>query len=264
MENKNTEIDLIELFIKIALYIKKYIWIFAVAIILAVVVSVIKKMNVKETYTSSMLLKVQNVNDEVINEKVINIYQKPEKKNYAELITRIINTADILNSNKNIDELAKRMQVDKNILENVISINANNKNLKGEPISDFVTITVTAKQTDVFSKIEKGLINYINTNTFIKEKYQNDSVFYTSIIKEIDKKIDEAESYDNFLLKEKLKLKLHKLNIVELVEGFYVPTPQSYCLKKALATNLLIFIFLSFLIIGAIFFNKKIKEYKKK
>jgi len=116
--NNNKEIDLIEFFIKILFYTKKYKWIFIVAIVLAIGLSIYKTNSQMVSYTSSMLLKVNDNNENKIQNTNISfkIYQKNTEQNSGELISKVINSAETYRINDNINTLINRMKQKKKIL----------------------------------------------------------------------------------------------------------------------------------------------------
>lgn len=265
MENKNTEIDLLELFFKILFYVKKYYWIFVVAIVLAIILSIFNSYFYKETYTSSILLKVNEGDKHLQFEKNINIFQKDEAEtNYGELITRIIKTAETYRANGNFDVLSERMAVNVNTLNKIISIDVENNNLEEKPVSNYLTISVKSSDKKIFSNLGEGFINFINSNRFVKSKYEKDTKFLKDLKDEIDKKLslNDKQSEDDIITKEKILLNLKNAKLVEIVEDFYSPKPSSYNIKKALAINIFISIFLSLLVVLVLVLNKKMKDYK--
>jgi len=257
MENRNTEIDLLELIAKLFIYIKKYFWIFIVAIILAIVFSFVKNKMYTKTYTSSMLLRVNDENKQLLDYREIIFFPKDDNtKKMGELVTRIINTSEILRSNGNYQILANRMNINLELIKDINSIDAENNDFEEK----LITITVSANNVDLFKNTEDGFVNFINSNQFVKAKKLRDSVFFTDLINNINNQ--DVLSKEDLILKEKLILSLKQINIVEKVEGFYKPISNKFNLKKVLFINIFVSLFASLFIIIFIVFVGKLKEYK--
>ena len=290
MENNKNEIDLIELFIKIYLYLRKYAWIILIAIIIGVVFSVVKSKFQKPVYTSSMIIETKTENN-YMYAMTFKEFQERFEKNPGELIVKIINSANDLRRNGNIQVLADRMGLTTEKIQQISSISANYNYTKGEPISDYVTIIATTNNPDIFKPLNAGIINYINNNNYIKNIYIADSVLLTDIISKVNVKIIELDSLQKQLinedikkldisllggksyimqsiqlvtLKEKLKIELSNLDQVKIVEDFYIPNPTKRSYKSGLIANISIFIFIGLMIIFFIILNKKAMQYKKK
>lgn len=289
MERNRNEIDLIELLIKIYLYIKRYLWIFLIAIAIAIIFTILKSILQKPVYTSSMVIETKNENDFMYALTFREIQQRFEK-NPGELIVKIINSANNLIQNGNIEVLANRMGITSEQAEQINSVSASYKYTKGEAISNYVTINVSSSDKIIFKDLNTGIKNYINNNTFIKNKYLSDSIFLSNIIKKLDKKIIELDSLQNkflkegivsdmfiykensfFLenimltsLKEKFIEELNNLDQINIVENFYIPIKKSAFNKNDYIINIAVFIFLSFIIIFIIIINTKANHYKNK
>ena len=288
MENRN-EIDLIELLIKIYLYLKRYVWIFLIAIAIAIIFTILKSTFQKPVYTSSMVIETKSENDFMYALTFREIQQRFEK-NPGELIVKIINSANNLIQNGNIEVLANRMGITTEEAIQINSVSASYKYTKGEAVSNYVTINVSSSNKIIFKDLNTGIKNYINNNTFIKNKYSSDSIFLSNIIKKVDKKIIELDSLQNkflkdgivsdmfifkessfFLenimltsLKEKFIEELNNLDQINIVENFYIPQKKSPFNKNDFIINIAVFIFLSFIIIFIIIINTKANHYKNK
>jgi len=268
MEKNNTEIELFELFVKTLFYFKKYFWIFIVAIVLSVSFTFINSKMYNETFISSMLLKVNEGDKhlQIEKETTINSFHENENKtNYGELITRIINTAEILRANRNFELLAKRMNVDAKVLNKIISISVQNNNLENKPVSNYVTITVTSTNKNVFQNLETGFVNFISSNKFVKSKFERDTKFLNDLKNQIERRQEISNNNlikEDIIINEKILLNLKQANLVELVEEFYLPNPSKYYFKKAILINVFISLFLAIFIVFLLVISKKMKDYK--
>ncbi|MCF6365102.1 MAG: hypothetical protein L3J35_02760 [Bacteroidales bacterium] len=288
MSNKN-EIDLIELLIKVYLYLKKYIWVLIIAISIGVIFTVIKSKSRKATYISSMVLKTKSENDFMYT-FTFREFQNRFQKNPGELIVKIISSANELRKNGNLKALSKRMELTEEQVKKISSITASYNNKKGEAISNLVTINAVSTNKDVYKYLSNGIINYINNNSYINEKNKSDSIFLKQVIAKIDIKINELDSLqtkfmrsgnvkDIFIykqnsffaenimlssLKEKLIKELSGTKQTQIIEGFYLPKPTKKSIKSALIINVAIFVFIALFIIFFLIINKKAKQYIKK
>jgi hypothetical protein len=287
MTHSKNEIDLIELSIKIFIYLKKYFWIFALAIILGIAYSMITAKSVI-FYESEMLIKTRSENNFMyavtLKELNTNIEENP-----GELIVKIIESLNKNIENKNIELLEQKTGLNEKQLKQITSIEAFHQYIKGEAVSNFVTVKVTGRNIDAFSGLSGGIIKYINTNSYILEKRKNDSLFLADIIQKLNLKIAELDKLqENFIknnsinnietykdnsfftenimlssLKEKLIYEQSQLNQTELIEDFFLPVEKTNASKKSILINVFIFLFLSFIVVFFLILNKKAKEYQK-
>lgn len=285
MDNKN-EIDLVELLIKVYLYLKKYIWILLLAVSIGIIYTLIKSNFQKDTYTSSMLLETKSENN-YMYAVTFKEFQNRFETNPGELIIKIINSANELRKNGNLKVLAKRMELTEEQVKGISSIQSIYQYKRGEAISNLVTINASSSDKEVFNFLSSGIINYINNNKYITDKNKSDSIFLTEVINKIDKKIKEIDSLqtkslntnnvtnifiyqENSLFSESImlnslreKLEKERMNIkqVQLVEDFYIPNPSKNNIKFNLIVNIAIFTFIGFLIIFFLILNKKANIY---
>ncbi len=289
MENNKNEIDLLELLIKLYLYLKKYWWIFGIALIFGIVFTFIKYKTVNKLYKSSMIMSAKSDND-YMYALTFKEFSKRYEKNPAELIIGIINQVNELVKSDNLDILAHKMNVKPSELSGLKSISSEYKTEKGEAPSNMVKITAVSGNKKVFNILGKGFEFLINNNPYVKSEISDDSVMLTNIIRKIEIKSKELDSLqtkflkngkindliifkDNSFfgesvmlesLKEKLIKELQNIKKVKTVEDFYMPKFTTESIAKALVINVLIFLFLGFIIVFFIVFNKKAKEFEKK
>ena len=163
------------------------------------------------------------------------------------------------------------------------------KTEKGEAHGNIVKINATSSNQDVYNNLGNGIEYLINNNAYVKSQISEDSLMLINIIRKIDIKSKELDSMlskllkngksndliifkDNSFfgesvmlasLKEKLIKKLQNLDQVKIVEDFYVPESKTGSIKTALILNSIIFLFLGFIIIFFIVFNKKAKTFNQ-
>jgi len=134
-----------------------------------------------------------------------------------------------------------------------------------------------------------GIINYINNNNYIKNKYKKDSILIQELIAQTDKKINDLEEYsaqkfdknnNDFVImndnsvygesvhlmayKQKLVQELNSLKTATIIEDFYIPnSPIITSSTKVIIMYSVIFFILSILLVLLLIINKKAKEYVK-
>jgi len=288
MENNRNEIDLLELLIKIYLYLKKYWWILLLSVSAGIIFTFVKKSSSVKTYNSSMIISAKQ-NDNYMYAVTFKEFSKRYEKNPAEVITGIINQTDGLIKSKNFDVLAKKMNLKPDDIKGLKSISSDYKIEKGEAPGNIVKIKASANNKDVFINLGKGIEYLINNNKYVKANISKDSVMLVNIIQKIDIKLKELDSLQSkFLkdgkfsdliifkdnsffgesvmlvsLKEKLNKELQNLKQAEIVEDFYIPQPEVVSLKMSVIINVIVFLFIGFMIIIFILFNKKAKSFEQ-
>jgi hypothetical protein len=290
MENNKNEIDLMELLIKIYLYLKKYWWIMLIGIVTGIVFTFAFGKSDSITYRSSMIISAKPDKDymyAITFKEFSNRYEK----NPAEAIVGIIDQAEGLIKDGDINRLAEKMNLSVSDLKGLKSISSEYKIEKGEAPGNIVNIFATSVNRDVYNKLGKGIVYLINHNTYVQNKNSEDSLMLLNMVKQIDVKLKELDSLqtkflkngkindliifkDNSFfgesvmlnsLKEKLKNELQNIEEAKIVEDFYLPKPkpETKSIKIPLLINIVIFLFLSILLIFFIIFNKKAKLFEQ-
>jgi hypothetical protein len=288
MEKNRNEIDLIELFFKFYLILKKYIWILLIPLAVGIIFTIIKFYTKSPVYSSSMIVKAQP-DEDFMYAITLKEFQNKYDKNPVEVIEKIIKEASDYRSNGNIDILAKRMNLPVEKARQILSLSTSYRYEKGEAYSNLITINVKTANAELFKDLNAGIINYINNNPYIKNKNHSDSIQLSNIISKIDYKIKELDSIQKQLLnkgiyqsnitivgeysmfaetvqltalKEKLNIHLKDLNRVQVVEEFYIPGSEDKSFKRDLIINEIICLLLGLVIILFIVINKKANSYK--
>lgn len=286
-KHKENEIDLLELFIKIYLILKKYWWIFLISVIVGIAAAFVQSVNSADSYKSSMIISVKPEND-YMYAFTFREFNKRYEKNPAELIVEIINQANELIENDNIGRLAKKMNFNEKQLQGLKTISSEHKTKKGEAPAEIVKINVVSTNKKIFNNLGKGLEFLINNNAYVKTRNYEDSLMLLKMITQIDIKSKELDSLqtkflkngkinDFFIfkqgsffgesvmlssLKEKLNNEIHNLKQVKVIEDFYIPKASKKSFSKKALTYVLLLFILSVIIIIIIIFNKKAKQYQ--
>ena len=286
--NTKNEIDLIETFLKIYIYLRKYFWIFIIAVSAGILFTIVKNVLSGSNYHSSMIIETKTKSN-YMYAITFEEFQDRFEKNPGELILKVLNSANSLIENNNFTILAERMGLTEDQTEQIISINAQYKYIKEEPVSNFITIYANTKNPNLFNPLNNAIVNYINNNKYIKELYITDSIFLSKVISEIDIKIKELDSLQNQIMNDnleksnitimgnasfmtesiqlvsmrgKLQSELNNLEKVNIVEDFYIPKKSSFFKIKEMIINIFIFILISFFVLLLIIINKKALKYK--
>ncbi len=287
MQNNNNEIDIIELILKIYIYTKKYILVFAIAIILGAIVGFFKNKTTTTRYKSEMIIISKIQND--LSYKTMARTRKNIDVGDNDVIVNIIKAFQQKLSNKNYVFLSKQTKLTELELKNITTISAKIIEDDNSADFDYLSINVNSTKPDVYKNLSLGIINYINNNNYIKNKYKKDSILIQELIAQTDKKINDLEEYsaqkfdknnNDFVImndnsvygesvhlmayKQKLVQELNSLKTATIIEDFYIPnSPIITSSTKVIIMYSVIFFILSILLVLLLIINKKAKEYVK-
>ena len=261
---KTNEIDLIEIFVKIFLFFKRYKYLFLIGIILGILISFLKISLETKYYTSHITVESNQ------KEALISIIESAnELKDYSLLLKDFKFDTETSNKIKEIE--IKRLFYGEG-------------EKKGEFGSFKVYFTVT--DTSVFKNIEEGLMYYTNNNEYFKELNKLYYLQRIELIKKYEEEINELDSLrktgngkslilskdaeTNFeiinLFKEKQgeELALKVSRPLTIVKSFEPARVQSNSKTKSFAIIIGISFFLSFILATLFESNSFAKKYYKK
>jgi len=230
------EIDLLELLARIVISIKSNFKLFVGAFIIGSLLGLAYYQLVPKTFESRML-----ISSEILTESY--------SKAIAEDLNKLINEKNIetLSSKLNLtptEALALGKLEVKNAIEKADGRKEEEKN--------YLTITCQTRDNSIWPAVQSGLINFFETNTYVKIRVEQRKKYYTQVIEKIDKELVDLNDLksritnsqvtqsnkDNLILfdpttvntkvldlnKEKINLQnsLETVNSVQLVEGFTV------------------------------------------
>jgi hypothetical protein len=256
-ENRNQatpsdEIDLLELLARIVLTIKNNYTLIIGAFLIGAVLGVGYTQIVPKTYESSML-----VSTDILNQSI--------SKTLVEDINKLIGEGNLgtLSNKLNLSEREASTLGKLEIKSTVEKSDGITKEAK-----NYLTITCQVRDNTIWPNLQRGLLNYLESNEYVKIRVDQNRKYYNQIIEKIDKElIDLVElkitinsgkisqtGKDNLVLfdpttvnskilelnKEKIKLQnaLETVNKFQLVDGFIVfEKPVSPQLSVSLAAG---------------------------
>ncbi|HNV29067.1 MAG TPA: hypothetical protein PKJ83_08025 [Cyclobacteriaceae bacterium] len=259
------EIDLLELLARVVISIKSNIKLIVGAFLVGSLLGLAYYQFVPKSYESRML-----VSSEILTESY--------SKTIAEDLNKLIKERNIesLSAKLNLtpaDALALGKLEVKNAIEKADG--------RKEEEKTYLTITCQASDNSIWPGLQSGLINFFETNDYVKIRVEQRKKYYTQVIEKIDKELVDLNelksritngeitqsSKDNLILfdpttvntkildlnKEKINLQnsLETVNSIQLVEGFTVfEKPVSPKLSISLSAGASFGLFIVALILG--------------
>ncbi len=230
------EIDLAELLAKIVIGVKNNIKIILGAFILGTIIGLAYYQLVPKIYESRML-----ISSEILTESY--------SKNMVSDLNKLIDE-------KNPGAISSKLQLSENQSNALEEIEIKSSIEKSEFIKEqeknFLTIICQSEDNTIWPDLQQGLINYLESNEFVKTRVEQRKKYITQIIEKIDKELIDLNvlkeriangqitqsGKDNLVLfdpttvnskilelnKEKINLQnsLETVNSIQLVEGFTV------------------------------------------
>lgn len=287
-ENRN-EIDLIELVVRIYIYLKKYMWLLIIFMAAAIIYSFVSHKFLAKSYKSEMILSVKQDNDYMY----AFTFQDPKhqrSERYCVIIEKLINTLSNRLEAQNYQELSDELNMDVELLKNISSLEGSFTSKDKTESFKLFSVEVYSKSNELFETLGNKLETYLNNNKHIKEQKHSDSIILTSLIHKTNQELKELDSIQSVLLqnkwnksdivfyqnlsyatetiklqalKEKLSMELNSLDKVEIIDDFYKPIKNESSLVKQLLYSVFIAFILSILLIFIIVLNKRAKDYLK-
>jgi len=194
MENQNTEIDIIELLVKIVKFTKQYFMFLIIFIVIGIIIGFVatKKQTV---YTSEMIATTDLFIDHY-SEKQNKIISEKAPQIISEKAPQIIiETINFLNKTNIAKELSFENKIS-NISASIIN------NEKKEPTENFKISIVLSKKADL-SILDEKINSYLSENKYIKSKLEEKKSQNTAILESLNSKILEIDSLQNFIINKK-------------------------------------------------------------
>jgi len=230
------EIDLAELLAKIVIGVKNNIKLILGAFILGTIIGLAYYQLVPKIYESRML-----ISSDILTESY--------SKNMVSDLNKLIDE-------KNPGAISSKLQLSENQSNALEEIEIKSSIEKSEFIKEqeknFLTINCQSEDNTIWPDLQQGLINYLESNEFVKTRVEQRKKYITQIIEKIDKELIDLNvlkeriangqitqsGKDNLVLfdpttvnskilelnKEKINLQnsLETVNSIQLVEGFTV------------------------------------------
>jgi len=250
--SNSDEIDLVELLAKIVIGIKNNIKLIIGAFIIGTIIGLAYYQLVPEIYESKML-----ISSDILTES------------YSKIMVSDLNK---LIDEKNPGAISSKLQLSENQSNSLEEIEIKSSIDKSEFIKEqektYLTIICKSKDNSIWPDLQKSLINFFESNDFVKTRVEHRRKYITQIIEKIDKELIDLNELkarivngqitqsgkDNLVLfdpttvnskilelnKEKINLQnsLETVNSIQLVEGFTVfEKPVSPKLSISLAAG---------------------------
>ena len=187
MNEHNSEIDLIELLVKVINFIKKYFILLIIFIILGIIANFFYPTLSKDYYESKLIATTYQDN---------NIYK-------TEIIVEIINKLDEKINKHSLEELSTDLNIDKKDALNIKKINATiieNENIE---INNF-TITAEVYDDSVFTILSEGIAYYLSNNNHVKNIIEIEKQTNIKLIKKYKQEIHELDSFQDQFFNNKI------------------------------------------------------------
>jgi len=203
-ENANSdEIDLYKLLINTFLFFRKHFKIFIIAISLGLFVGIGLSLLLKKNYYSAYMIANTSLSDEDVFEVVRSIKYSVEEKDYH-TIEKKLNVSKV--DGKRIRDFD---------IENVLI--ASGWDIEGKTTSlvksKLIKITVDfsrssnkddiQEQRDFLDTIRNGIVNYINDNTYIKERQKYSKIAISNMIDEIGVQLKKLDTLQKSVIEQK-------------------------------------------------------------
>ena len=171
--NTGQEIDLQQLFIQFLKYLKRYFWIFLVALALGVGLGIIKCRTSEKLFSSRM----------VVSTAHISVYHA----------LGMINTIDRLIKDGNHEQIATLLSMDPEQARSLREIMAEAIVDVPEREPNRLEITVVIRENDILPDLSAGLKHYVNTNPYTKTRNDLYRESSQELIRELEQKIRDID-----------------------------------------------------------------------
>lgn len=218
-EETNEEIDLIEVFINIYVFLKKNFWILFTALLLGAVLGYSTKFLKKGYYESTMLIESEILSDEILMEYINNIQTLLDDKNYT--------------------LLQEKMGVDSTELTKFISIEANyvyNEEEKEKTRLGYLSVKAITSNNNVLEEMDQGILNFIEKEEYFQKEFEIFKKNTRNLIQIINQEIKKIEQIQANFIKPKNSSGEIKIYYQEksLQEELLLLTKEKQGLEKAI------------------------------
>ncbi|OFX22966.1 MAG: hypothetical protein A2041_00410 [Bacteroidetes bacterium GWA2_31_9b] len=173
-EKRNDEIDLLEFFLKIFLFIKKNFWVLFLSVFIGGTLGFSAKFFTQNHYKSSL---------------VINTYTISEN-----FIIEYINNLNSIIKDENYNYLSEKMKIDSSLLVSIKEIKAESAyDEKEKKKLGYLTIFVNVNNNQILEQLSKGILNYINNEPYAKNEIEIYIENNKNLISKIDEEIKKIE-----------------------------------------------------------------------
>lgn len=238
-EETNEEIDLIEVFINIYVFLKKNFWFLFTALLLGAVLGYSTKFLKKEYYESTMLIESKILDENIVNEYINNIQSIKEDDNFSLLSQKMDVEPEELRNLIKIESSIYDKEEDKDKDENEHEVEGNVKDGIEEEIENklaYIIVVATANNNTVFNKLANGISNFINDEEYVHDEIKSFKRDAQSLIHKIEQEIHKIEQIQARLINPQHKNGEIKIYYQEksLQEELLSLTKEKYELEKAI------------------------------
>lgn len=175
----NDEIDLQELAVKVIRFLKKHFSFVIIISFLGGITSLGVYLLLPKAYESKLLL-----TSDILTE------------NYAKEITENLN---ILIKEKNLNTLSLRLSLSNKEAEQILKVeveikSAKKENDSKEPDAIIFVVNVDTKDKNILGNLQKGIIDFVQNNEFIKIRTRQRKDYYLTMIKKVELEINSLDS----------------------------------------------------------------------
>src|SRR6056297_2595347 len=243
-EETNEEIDLIEVFINIYVFLKKNFWLLFTALLLGAILGYSTKFLKKEYFESTMLIESKILDENIVNEYINNIHSIKEDDNLSLLSQKMdIEPKELKNLIKIKSSIYYKgeHEAEDDVKDNVKD-NVKNNNVKDgieEEVEDqlaYLIVDVTANNNTIFNKLAIGISDFINDEKYVHDEIKSFKRDAQKLIHKIEEEIYKIEQIQARLINPQQKDGEIKIYYQEksLHEELLSLTKEKYELEKAI------------------------------
>lgn len=176
-ENRNDEIDLIEVFFNIYIFLKRKFWFLFIATFIGAALGYSTKFFGSEHFESTMLIESYTLEDDILIEYFDNLQKIIEDRNYQYLSSKFETEIKYISSLK---EISAEKLLDE---ETIININEDIEN------PNYIKVIVKSNNNDLYKILNKSLLNYLNKEKYITDEIEIFKEQNNALINRIDNEI---------------------------------------------------------------------------
>ncbi|OFX22967.1 MAG: hypothetical protein A2041_00415 [Bacteroidetes bacterium GWA2_31_9b] len=174
IEKKNDEIDLLELFLKIYIFIKKNFWILFISSIIGGALGYSAKFFTNKHYESTMIIETYTLKNDILVEYINSLQDIIEYRNY--------------------DYLSSRFEIEKEKLSGLNKIEATKiSDDKTKKDLEYIKVFTKSINRDIYNQLSAGIEKYLKSEIYVKNEIEIFIEQNNALIEKIDKEITQLE-----------------------------------------------------------------------
>ncbi len=187
METQNSEIDIIELLVKIVKFTKQYFIFFIILIIVGAIFGFLTNKN-QTIYTSEMIGTTDLFTDYYSESQNEIIYEKASQT--------IVDAIFFLNKT----DITKELDIE-NKINSISAVIIKDDNSQ---VTENLKISVVLTEKMDLSILDEKINNYLSENKYIKSKFEEQKLQNLALINKINSEISEIDSLQNLIISKKI------------------------------------------------------------